>query len=117
MNRNARPLSVTIIACLYVTVGVAGFAYHFGALRQHEADAVWIELTELVALLCGAFLFRGHNWARWLALAWMGFHVVISLLDGFHGLAVHCILFVVIAWVLLRPDAARYFRGADNQAA
>jgi hypothetical protein len=115
MKGNQRPLSVAILAWLYIGVGTVGFVAHLTEFRARNAfrfDGVWIELTELFAVLCGAFMLRGHNWARWLALAWMAFHVILSGLDGFHGLAIHCLFSVVIAWVLFRPGAARYFRDA-----
>ena len=49
-----------VIACLYLTVGVGGFAVHFKDLRA--PDGVWIELTEFVAIICGAFLLRAQKW-------------------------------------------------------
>ena len=78
MIANKRPLSVLILGCVYLTVGVIGFTYHFPELLAHHQDAVWIELTELSAIVCGAFMLRGHNWARWTALAWITFHVTLS---------------------------------------
>jgi hypothetical protein len=80
-------------------------------LAAHH-DAVWIELTELVGILCGAFMLRGHNWARWLALAWIAFHVVLSAFHAIPELLVHGLFCAVIAWILFRPEASRYFRGA-----
>jgi len=112
--RTKRPLGVTIVACLYLLVGTVGFVYHFPSLRQQ--DGIWIELTELVAAVSGAFMIRGHNWSRWLAVAWMAFHVVISMSDPFQKLAVHVVFFVAITYLLVRPDAARYFRGEATES-
>jgi hypothetical protein len=115
MNSNKRPLSVTILACVYIAVGAIGFAYHFTNLLAKGAfqdDGLWIELTEFVAIVCGAFMLRGHDWARWVALAWMVFHVILSAFHAFGEFAVHCLFCAVIAWFLFRPAAARYFRGA-----
>jgi hypothetical protein len=72
-----------------------------------------VELTELTAILCGAFLLRGQNWARWLALAWIAFHVVLSMFHPFRELAIHGLFFVVIAWILFRSESGRYFRGVQ----
>jgi hypothetical protein len=110
MNSNKRPVSITILACVYLAVGIIGFAYHFRDLRQ--PDGIGIELTEFLAILCGAFLLRGKNWARWLALAWIAFHVILSAFHPFRELAIHGLFFAVIVWLLFRPEAARYFRGA-----
>jgi hypothetical protein len=111
MNENKRPLSVTGMAWLFIVVGAVTFVYHFPNLRALHTEDLWIELTELLAFVAGAFMLRGHNWARWLALAWMGFHVAISAFPPFKGLVVHCIIFAGIAWLLLRSDSAQYFRG------
>ncbi len=115
MTRNKRPLSLTILGCVYIAVGTVGFINHFNGLlasRAFQYDGIWIELVELLAILCGAFLLRGHDWARWLAIAWIAFHVVLSAFDAFRGFATHCLLCAAIAWILFRPAAARYFRGA-----
>ena len=113
MNANKRPVTVLIIACLYIAVGVLGFGYHFRELLALQKDSVWVEGTELVALVCGFFLFRAQNWARWVAIAWAALHVIVSVLNAFHGIVVHSVLFVVIVWLLFRPEAGRYFRGAQ----
>ena len=115
MPGNPRPLSVTILACVYIAVGAVGFAAHLGELQANHLfrfDGLWVELVRLLAAAAGAFLLQGHNWARWLAIAWMAFHVVVSVFHNFGEFAVHCLFCVVIAWFLFRPAAARYFRGA-----
>ncbi len=112
MSENKRPISVTILACVYLAVGALGFVAHFRELLAGQPDAVAIELTESVAILCGAFLLRGHNWARWVALAWIAFHVVLSAFHAIPELVIHALFCAAIAWILFRPEAARYFRGA-----
>lgn len=114
MNANKRPVTVLIIASIYIAVGMLGFGYHLRELLTLQKDSVWVELTELVALVCGVFLLRGQNWARWVAVAWVGLHVIVSVLNTFHGIVVHSVLFILIAWLLFRPEAARYFRGPQE---
>lgn len=111
---NKRPLSVTIIACFYIVMGAIGFAYHFNELKAPHPfhDIVWVELIRLIAIVCGAYMLRGHNWARWLALAWIAWHVVLSAFHTLSGLAIHSLFFVILAYFLLRPTATRYFRAA-----
>jgi uncharacterized membrane protein HdeD (DUF308 family) len=101
------PVSVIAIACLYLVVGVGGLVVHFDDPRA--PDWIWVEVTELLAVVCGVFLLRGRNWARWLAGAWMAFHVVISVGD-WGRLAIHGLFLALIAWCLFRPDASRYFK-------
>jgi hypothetical protein len=115
MNFSKRPLSVTILGWLYIAVGTIGFAYHFTGIQARHAfqyDDVWVELVECVAIIAGAFMLRGQNWARWLALAWIASHVILSAFHAFREFAIHCLFCAAIAWFLFRPPAARYFRGA-----
>lgn len=111
MTANRRPISITILAAIYIAVGIMGFAYHFRELLALRQDSVWIEIAEAMATLCGVFMLRGRNWARWLALAWMLFHVVVSAFNSIHQFIMHSLICAVIAWILLHPIAARYFRG------
>jgi hypothetical protein len=116
---NPRPVSVTIVACMYLAVGAIGLVYHFAEFTARHAfqyDMVWIELTQFVAILAGAFMLRRNDWARWIAVAWIGFHVILSAFHAFSELAIHCLLCAVICWCLFRPDATRYFRRARETA-
>lgn len=110
---NKRPLSVTIVACVYIAVGVLGSIFHGReALANHDyRNGTIIELTEIAALVAGLFLLRGHNWTRWLALAWMLFHVVLSAFHSLREFAIHALICAAIAWALFHPAATRYFRG------
>ncbi len=113
MNEKNRPVTVLIIAALYISMGTIGFAYHFRAMMAFQQYSVWIELVRLVAVLCGTFMLRGRNWARWLAIAWMAFHVAISF-PGLGQVAIHLLFLVTIAWFLFRPDAEQYFRATER---
>jgi hypothetical protein len=113
MSPNTRPLAVTLVGWLYLGVGAIGFLYHlseFGARNASRYEDVWIELVRFLAIISGAFMLRGHNWARWLALAWILFHLVLSAFHSFREFAIHCLFCAVIGWILLRSDASRYFR-------
>jgi hypothetical protein len=109
MGRKRIPLPVILIACLYLTVGTGGFVVHLSDRRA--PDWIWVELTEFLAIVCGVFLVRAHNWARWLASAWMAFHVVISFGD-LRQLAIHSLFLALIVWCLFRADASRFFQSA-----
>ena len=116
VNSNKRPLSVTVLGLVYIAVGIAGFAVNFGGLMSFQNDAVWAELTELAAVICGAFMLRGHNWARWAALAWMAFHVILSAFHAWPEFAIHCMFCAVIAWLLFSAEGERYFRGGGSES-
>lgn len=111
-----RPISVTLLACLYLAIGVIAFAAHFHGLLAHQQDAVWVEVTEFLAIVIGVFLLRGDNWARWLAILWIAFHVAISIHEPL-ALAIHSAFLVLIAWILFRAASRQWFRPAPNDAA
>jgi uncharacterized membrane protein HdeD (DUF308 family) len=101
------PAPVTLVACLYLAVGVGGLFVHFS--ERGQPDWIWVELTEALAVVCSVFLLLAQNWARWLAVAWMAFHVAISIGEP-PKLAMHGLFLVAIVWGLFRGDAGRYFQ-------
>lgn len=111
MGRKRIPVHVFLIACLYLAVGIGGFVAHFS--DRHAPEWLWIEFTECLAIICGVFLLRAHNWARWLASAWMTFHVVVSF-GELRQLAFHSLFLVLIVWCLFRADASRFFKNTST---
>jgi hypothetical protein len=108
-----RPLSITILAWIYIAIGVVSFIY--GApLHAIHADDVLAESVRLSGIVAGAWMLRGENWARWLAIAWILFHVGLSAFHNLRELAVHTVFGIAIATFLFRPNAARYFRPNAN---
>jgi hypothetical protein len=96
MNSARRPIAILLLSCLYIAVGTTGFVINFPKLIALQQESIWIELTELLALLAGAFMFRGRNWARWLALVWMAFHLAVSF-PVVRQVITHSIIFALIA--------------------
>jgi hypothetical protein len=114
---NKRPVSVTIIGCVYILTGVIGLAIHFTEFRAQnpfQYDIIGIGLIRLIAVVCGVYMLRGHNWARWLALAWIAFHVILRAFHTLRELAIHSLLCAIFAYFLFRPTATRYFRAAGT---
>jgi hypothetical protein len=104
------PIPVLVVAGAYLAVGILGFVAHFHDLLAAPSEGIWMELTELLAVVAGVFLLRGRNWARWLAVAWIIFHVGLSAFDRMQGLVVHTVLAALIIWLLFRASSARWFR-------
>ncbi len=117
---NKRPLPVTILSLLIAAAGAVGFVYHLTELKlphPFQNDAVLVELIRLAAIVCGVYMLRGRNWARWLALFWIGFHVVVSAFRSLPEFAFHGVLFAVFAYFLFRPKATEYFApGQSNRS-
>jgi predicted cobalt transporter CbtA len=109
---NTRPLSITVLSCVFAAAGAIGLAYHlieFKAQHPFHYDIVWVSLVRLAAIVCGVFMLRGSNWARWLTLVWIAFHVVLSAFHSLQELVVHGLLFAVFTYFLFRPQATEYF--------
>ena len=109
---NKRPISVTIISLVLVASGVAGLAYHateFKTLHPFPSQLFGIALVRLLAVLAGVFMLRGSNWARWLAVLWIGFHVGISFYHSLGQVAMHAIVFLIFVYVLFRAPARAFF--------
>jgi hypothetical protein len=114
-----RPLSITIISWLFIIFGaialVSGLFPLMGAsTAQLVADfkSHWmVHFSRLAQMAGGLFMLRGQNWARWLLVVWMAFHVVISVLHSFTQVAIHVGIFSVILFFLFRKPASEYFAG------
>src|SRR5262245_30700352 len=109
---NKRPLAVTLISGLFVAAGLVGLVYHateFKIQQPFDYDLLWIALVRLLAIVCGVFVFRGSNWARWLLLVWIAYHVFLSLSHSMFELVTHALLLAVVAYFLLRPQTSTFF--------
>ena len=111
-----RPLSITIISWLFIATGVIGLVYHSREFSGLDSDAAWVCLVRLVAIVCGAFMLRAQNWARWLLLVWLAYHIILSAFHSLLEFAVHGLLLAVLAWFLFRQKASQYFAGQKKQA-
>ena len=107
-----RPLSVTLISYLFIGAGVMGIIYHASELKELVArpEAGWVLLVRLLAIAGGAFALRGANWARWLLVAWIFYHTILSFFHSTGELAMHACLTIVVAIALFHPKANAYFQ-------
>jgi hypothetical protein len=116
-----RPLSITFFGCLFIVVSTLGLVYHltteFKPRLPFQQELFWISLVRILAIVGGVFLLRGHDWARWLLLAWMAFHVIISFHHPLPELIMHAVLFAILLYVFFRPRANAFFRGVVAPAA
>ena len=118
-----RPVSITVISCVCIAVGTIALAA--GLLSPGGADSPGtvtdvkpLRLGELglvlgvraLLVVGGAFLLRDRNWARWLLVVWLGYHVVLGALHSLFGFTIHILLFAIVTYFLFRPLASAYFR-------
>jgi hypothetical protein len=109
---NKRPLSITLISWLFIAVGVIALTYH--SMHSSEDHIIWIFFVRFLALLCGICMLLRKNWARWLIVAWLAYHVYLSIYHAISELIIHGLLFVVIVFFLFRPSSNAYFRTANS---
>jgi len=107
-----RSLSITLLSWLFIAIGVVslGMDVHYVVAHGGGFDEALIFPVHGLAVVAGVFMLRGADWARWLTVLWVAFHVVITALNAWRDLAFHAILFVGITYLLFRADARAWFR-------
>ena len=118
-----RPFSITIIGCLFLVACSVGLVYHL--LPQHIGELTgpkssahelpWVISIRLLGVIAGAFILLGHNWARWLLAAWVGYHVGLSAFHSVFEVTVHGLLFVLVLFFLFRSKSSEYFSARAGQ--
>lgn len=105
------PLPVTLISLLMIAAGLVGIIYHLRDFAAgHRPSEVWLLLAlRLLAIVAGVFMLRGRDWARWLAIAWIAFHVVVSAFDSWEKFGTHVLLLAMFTFFLFRSCASQYF--------
>jgi hypothetical protein len=109
-----RPIPVTILGCLFIVVGVVGLAYHLSE-RPLDRWVALISFIRVVAIVGGVFLLKGRNWARWLMIGWLGFHVGVSAFHSLPECIAHAVLFLAVAYFLLTPPDSKYFQASRSE--
>ena len=109
-----RPLPVTILGYLFIVAGLVGLVYHLSE-GPLDRGIVLISIVRIIAVVGGVFLLMGHTWARWLTLAWLGFHVVVSAFHSLSECMAHIVLLIIVSYVLLRPPATKYFQSVRSE--
>ena len=115
-----RPLSITIISWLFIALGIFSLlvgllpigqitaAHHIAELTSHW----YVHVSRIAAAVSGIGMLYGFNWARWLLVAWLLFHIVVGGLHSTAQLGTHLLLFLIVMYFLFRPAASAYFRSS-----
>jgi len=104
---NPRPRSITIISWVFIIFG--SIALLSGAPFSDIKSHWYIHLSRIIQIVAGVFMFYGRNWARWLLVAWIAFHIVVGALHGVVMLIMHVVIFSVILFFIFRRPASVYF--------
>ncbi|MDX2119805.1 MAG: hypothetical protein SF070_01960 [Gemmatimonadota bacterium] len=118
-----RPRSITLVAWIFIVVGAAGIlkdlwplltadaAQHLARLKADGlADLGPAWTTRLLGVVGGVGLLHHRTWARWLLVAWMAFHLGISVMHSLIEVVMHAVIFAPLVYLMFRRSGAPYFQ-------
>ena len=109
-----RPIPIIIVSILFILVGTVGFAFHVNELSDKLYETIWVLFVEILAATCGALLLFKVTWARWLTIAWLLYHVIISAFNSTSQMIAHIVFLVVVSILLFLPISSTYFQSKSN---
>lgn len=80
-------------------------------MAERSVEFVMSQIVPTLAVVSGVGMLLGFNWARWLLVGWLGYHVILSIFHPLFELLVHGLLFVVVLYFLFRTQVSAYFKG------
>jgi hypothetical protein len=119
-----RPLPITIIGWIFIAFGSIGFLSSFlppigslNALSPAEIQTHWmVHVARIAGVVSGVFMLKGMNWARWLLVVWIVFHLIVSVLHSLMELLMHAVIFAVVLYFIFRPPSSAYFRSSITES-
>jgi hypothetical protein len=112
-----RPIPVIIVSILFILAGCIGFSYHVKEFFEPNVklyELIWVLLLRTLAVVCGLLLFLRINWARWLAIAWLLYHVLLSAFHSTSEMITHILLLIIVSVLLYHPASTEYFKIKTN---
>lgn len=112
------PLPIVITAFTFIIAGFVGIAYHADEYFEPSSiryELIWVIFIRALAVVCGFLLLSRVKWARWLAIAWLAYHVVLSLFHSVSETITHFVLLAIVSILLFMPNSSAFFRSADKQ--
>jgi hypothetical protein len=112
-NMKNRPLPVIIVSILFIITGCIGFVYHLKEVFEPHAklyELFWVQFVRILAIVCGFLLFMAINWARWLAIVWLLYHVLISTFHSTSQVILHIVFLLVVIVLLYLPKSSAFFQ-------
>jgi amino acid permease len=109
----SRPLSILIVAILFIIVGLSGFLYHikdFFEPSEKLYEIILAQLLRVLAIVCGILLLRANNSGRWVSIVWILSHILISALHSISEMIAHIGFLVVVSILLFLPRYSAYFQ-------
>jgi uncharacterized membrane protein len=116
-----RPRSITIIGWVFLVFGILSLvvgllptSHISAAQRLVEIKSHWyVHVSRITGAIAGLFMLYGFNWARWLLVLWLAFHVFVGLLHSSVQMLTHSLLMVIVVYFIFRPRATAFFQSED----
>ena len=108
-----RPLPVIIVSVLFIIAGTVGFVYHFKDFFEPDVrlpELFFIQFVRLTAIVCGFLLFMSIDWARWLAILWLLYHVIIGAFHSTSQMIFHIVILLLVVVLLYLPKSSAFFQ-------
>ena len=110
-----RPRSITYLSWLFIIVGILSLIGGFLELTDAHITQGFTEISlaaiiRILAIVSGVFMLKGFNWARWLLVVWLIFHVIYSFSHSIYEVLIHCLLLILVSYFLFRKDANIFFK-------
>ncbi|MEZ5564027.1 MAG: hypothetical protein R3F24_00280 [Gammaproteobacteria bacterium] len=115
-----RPTSVTVVAWLVIAfalIAAVGLFAESALTFRTDPPRQWFGtiLGVLVTSLCGIFMLKGKNWARWVYVTWSIVVLAYALTEvRIMVLVPNAIKIVIFAFILFREPANRYFKHSSG---
>jgi uncharacterized membrane protein HdeD (DUF308 family) len=115
MERRPRPITIIswsfiIFGSIALLSGLLPFGEITLAQRIAELKGHWmVHLSRILQIVAGVGMLYGCNWARWLLVVWIAFHIVISALHSTFQLVVHVLIFTVVLYFVFRRESSPFF--------
>jgi uncharacterized membrane protein len=113
-----RPLPVIMVSLLFILTGCVGFVYHlndFVKPDENRYELIWVLFLRILAVVCGVLLLFRINWARWLAVAWLICHVIISAFNSMSEMVAHIVFLIIVSFLLFLPASSKFFKNKNKQ--
>lgn len=105
-----RPLPVVIIGFIYILAGATGIVYHLIGSWNFDLQYFLILCVRLIAIVGGIFILLRIGWARWLLIAWIAFHFILSFWHSMTEVIIHFLILVLTLTCLFNRNASKYFQ-------
>jgi len=112
---NNRPPTITVLAVLYMVAGLVSTSYYFNEFKIPPHTFLSIVGTFLMfvigtfAIIAGYYMLRCKNWARWLAISWSIFQVLVNAVRSPGGIIIQGAFVFLVYLFLFGKEANEWF--------